>query len=388
MPPMSSSLSPHRRVAVALGVLSVLLVAAPARAHSYADPALRTVFDGLQPASLPPGVAVAVQPSVVDELVLSNSTATPLDVLAIGGEPFLRVSSAGVLANLASPDWYATGTPEGGPPLPADVVRDRGRGTPRWARVSTGDTWSEFDPRLHPAAAASPSVRVAGRDRVLRTWSIPLRYGGRPLQATGHVLFSPVRGGLLVALGHAPQGLTAGALQGELPGVFLRVPAELRVEVQGRDGRPFLRFGAGVVQANTASASWADDQRARGRTAPPSGDVPHWTVVARSQSLSWLDPRLRYPADEPGQDVLARSSPTVLAHWTVPLLVDGASAALEGTVSWVPRRTALAQIGVRSSSRGSGTPWLGLAGAVLVVVAGALVVRRRRTEVRGLPKEN
>lgn len=368
------------RPAAALAVLAVLVLAAPAGAHSYADPALRTVLDGVQPPVLPAGVVVAVQPSVVDELVVSNPTPTPLDVLAQGGEPFLRVSSAGVLANLASPDWYATGTPEGGPPLPADVARDRGRGAPRWAQVSSGDTWSEFDPRLHPAAAVSPAVRAAAQDRVLRTWTIPLRYGGRPLQATGHVLFSPVRGGLLVVLSHTPSGLVAGALQGELPGLFLRVPAASRVDVEGRDGRPFLRFGGGVVQANTASASWADDQRARGRAAPASGDAPHWTVVARSQSWSWLDPRLRYPSDEPGRDVLARTSPTVLTRWTVPLVVDGAPADLGGTVSWVPRRTALAELGVRSrSSGGSRTGWLvTAAGAAVVAALGALVLRRRR----------
>ncbi|MGZ6793551.1 MAG: LPXTG cell wall anchor domain-containing protein, partial [Mycobacteriales bacterium] len=131
--------------------------------------------------------------------------------------------------------------------------------------------------------------------------------------------------------------------------------------------------------ANTASASWADDQRARGRTAPPSGDVPHWTVVARSPSFSWLDPRLRYPADEPGRDVLARSTPTVLVRWTVPLVVDGAPAALTGTVSWVPRRTALAQLGVGARAGGSsGLLWPVVGGAALLLAAAVLVLRRRR----------
>lgn len=103
-----------RRLLLAV-VLLGLILAVPAEAHSYADPALRVVFDGVQPTALPAEVVVDVRPSVVDELVLSNPTTTPLEVLAVGGEPFLRVSSAGVQANLASPDWYSTSTPEGGP---------------------------------------------------------------------------------------------------------------------------------------------------------------------------------------------------------------------------------------------------------------------------------
>jgi hypothetical protein len=358
--------------ALGLALLAVLLPVTAAQAHSYPDPALRTVFDGVQPA-LPAGVVVSVAPSVVDELVVSNPTRTPLEVLALGGEPFLRVSAAGVQANLASPTWYATGTPEGGPQPPADVLRDRGRGLPRWVLVSRSSVWSEFDPRLRPATAATSAMRRAAKDRVLVTWRIPMRYGGRVLAATGHVLFAPVRGGLTVAVTRSP--VTATALQGELPGLFLSAPPGREVLVRGRDGLPFLRFRGGVVQADTASRSWVDDQRAKGREVRGSG----WVTVARGTTYSWLDTRLRYPADQPPADQLGRRA--VVQRWSVPVAVDGTEAAIEGTVTWVPRAMALRGLAAPARSSGARLRWwvAGAAGAAaLLALLGAQRLRRRR----------
>lgn len=365
---MSGVLSSLRALGLAL-LVGVALPVPAAQAHSYPDPALRTVFDGVQPASLPAGVVVSVVPSVVDELAVSNPTPTPLEVLATGGEPFLRVSAAGVQANLASPDWYATATPEGGPQPPADVLRDRGRGTPRWALVSRSSAWSEFDPRLRPPAAATPQLRRAAKDRVLVTWRIPLRYGTTELAATGHVLFAPVRGGLTVAVTSAPVSVTA--LQGELPGLFLSAPPGEQVVVLGRDGLPFLRFRGGVVQADTASRSWADDQRAKGREVSGTG----WVTVARGTTYSWLDPRLRYPSDQPPADQLGRRG--VVQRWRVPVTVDGTAGAIEGTVTWVPRAEALRALAapVRSTAP---SRWWWAAGAALLLLVAAAVLRHRR----------
>lgn len=364
------------RVLALLAPATVVLLALPAAAHSYPDPALRTTYDAVVP-SLPAGVGVQVLPSVVDELVVTNTTSTPLEVIAVGGEPFLRVSAAGVLANLASPDWYTTGTPEGGPALPADVARDRGRGRPRWVLVSRGTTWAEFDPRLHPQVTVAPRTRAAGKDAVIAVWAVPLRYAGTAYRATGHVQFTPVRGGFTAALTRSPQGLQVAVLQGELPGVFLKAPAGRTVVVQGAAGEPFLRFDDTGVHANLASPSWVADQRARGRAVVPATQPVQWVPVTRSTSYSWLDARLRYPADLPPEAVLRRSTASVVSRWRVPVSVDGGPGALEGTVTWVPRAVAVAQI---SQPHDSGLPrWaVPLTGGVLVVGAGAVLVRRRR----------
>ena len=357
---------PRLLVAVLLLLLSV-----PAQAHSYADPALRTVLDGVSPA-LPTGVVVEVVPSVVDELRLTNPTAQPLEVLAVGGEPFLMISADGVLANLASPDWYLTGTPEGGPPVPADVLRQKGKGPARWLRVSRDPVWTEFDPRLRPDITVPPDVRAKGQEAVLAVWRIPLRYAGKPLAATGHVAFTPIRGGFTVSTDPAPAGLTVTPLQGELPGLLLKVGPGLDVTVLGSAGEPFLRLAHDQVQAYLPSPSWAADQRARGRTVQV-GDS--WALVGRGATYSWLDPRLRYPSDLPPADVLARSRPTVVQTWSIPVTIDGAAKALTGTVTWVPRAVATRALGITTEH--SRAVWPYVAGGGLIALLGILWWRRR-----------
>ena len=295
----------------------------PADAHSYADPALTTVFDGVQPA-LPAGVIVDVQPSVVDQLVISNTTATPLEVLGLEGQPFLKVSSAGVLADLGSADWYATLGPEA---VPMPLHRHQ------WARVSKGTTWSEFDRRLRPAVDVPAGIRKSGRERILTAWTIPLRYGSKTLTATGHIAFRPVLGGLVVAVTKTPVSVTP--LQGELPGLLLKAPSGKDVVVQGGDGLPFLRFHQGTVLANSASRSWRDDRAARAEPTTATG----WVRAGSGSTFSWLEPRLRYPRDTP-PDPTRRA---VVQRWTIPVTVAGTSSAIEGTVTWVPRSLAFSQ---------------------------------------------
>lgn len=322
------------------------------------------MFDGVQPA-LPAGVVVDVRPSVVDQLVLSNPTSTPLEVLGVRGEPFLRVSSAGVLADLASPDWYATATPEGS-------AVQRVEAGPRWAKVSAGSSWSEFDRRLRPAVDVPPAIRKAGTDRILTGWKIPLRYGSQPLEATGHIAFRPVRGGLVVAVTRSPATVTP--LQGELPGLFLKAPAGKDVVVEGKDGLPFLRFAKGVVSANTASQSWREDRAARGLASPVKG----WVRVG-SSSFSWLDVRLRYPRDVPPDP----SRQQVVQRWTVPVTIDGQPSSIEGTVRWVPRAVALRGAS-KGPARGHVLTWIAVP-LVVVIIGSVLAARRRAMPAKGRP---
>lgn len=340
-----------------------MVLATPAGAHSYPDPALSTVLDSVTPA-LPPGVTVVVRPSVVDELVLTNPTAVPLEVIAAGGEPYLRVSSDGVFGNVASADWFQTGTPEGGP-LPRGLST-----TPRWVRVSREPVWAVFDGRLRPSIEVPPGIRKAGVDRILKAWRIPLTYAGRRVEVTGHVAFRPVRGGLVVAVQRAP--VTATPLQGELPGLFVRAPG--RLEVTGRDGLPFLRFTGAEVLANSASASWHEDRAARGEAVVGEG----WVVASRGQAFSWLDSRLRYPRDEPPTDL---DHEQVVHNWSIPVSMAGRAGVIEGTVSWVPRAVAVKAI--RATPDDGRSPWWVLvavpAGAGLMWLASRPIRGRART---------
>ncbi len=333
--------------------------AAPAAAHSYPDPALSTVLDSVTPA-LPGGASVVVRPSVVDQLVVANPTAAPLEVIAVGGEPYLRVSSAGVFGNFSSADWYGTATPEGGP-RPGALSA-----TPRWVRVSRDPVWAVFDARLRPAVEVPPGIRAAGEDRILTAWRIPLRYDGRRLEAIGHIAFQPVRGGLVVAVDRSP--VTATPLQGELPGLFVRAPG--RLEVAGRDGLPFLRFTGAEVLANTASASWRDDRAARGEPVVGTG----WVRVSSGQAFSWLDSRLRYPRDQPPSGLDRQQ---LVHRWSVPVLVADRAGVIAGTVSWVPRADAVKAI--RPTSPDRAFPWWAL--AVLPAFLVLVWLRRRPKRV-------
>jgi hypothetical protein len=74
--------------------------ATPAGAHA-SDPSVRPVIDAVDPAV--PGVTAQLAASVTAQLVVSNPTPTPVAVLDVNDEPFLRIGPEGVSANKSSP---------------------------------------------------------------------------------------------------------------------------------------------------------------------------------------------------------------------------------------------------------------------------------------------
>ncbi|HEY2429736.1 MAG TPA: hypothetical protein VGI06_12450, partial [Acidimicrobiales bacterium] len=76
-----------------------------ADAHTIA-PGVRNLVDAVVPAL--PGVTVTDQFTAADELTMAVDGSTPVEVLAPTGEPFLRISRAGVEANTNSVAWYAS----------------------------------------------------------------------------------------------------------------------------------------------------------------------------------------------------------------------------------------------------------------------------------------
>ena len=164
--------------------------------------------------------------------------------------------------------------------------------------------------------------------------------------------------------------MTATALQGELPGLFVRATRPL--VVAGRDDRPFLTYDGTAWQVDPTSPSWVDDERAKGRAV--STGAPRTTQVARGPSYSWLDRRLRYPHDLPPESDLATT--TVVQHWRVPVTVGGVANAIEGTVTWQPRAV--------RAPRGPGHRqlWVLLGAALVVLAVSATWLWRRPRGVR------
>jgi hypothetical protein len=358
------------RALACLLLLAALLAAAPASAHE-ADPRIVTTLDEVSPA-LPAGVLVQVQAGIATQLVAANPTSTVLEVVGTSGRPFLRLSSAGVLGDVGTEEFFTTSNPNGAAP---GTAKD---GPPRWVQVSAGSSWGWYDHRLHPEQLAAPADEQ--REARLGRFEVPLRYGAQEVVARGTVRFRPLLGSFLVSADPGPAPLTVQALPGRLPGVFLSAPAGTDVAVTGRDGEPFLRITQAGVEVNESSRTHVEDRQARGQVAGPPSPTPAFRLVAPgARSYTWLDARLRYPSDLPPEPALRADGPTRLEQWRVPVEVGGRPAALIGAISWVPEASAAEQVSGRGKGAGrSGLLLPLLGGAALVVLLGAVFALRSR----------
>ncbi len=267
-----------------------------------------------------------------------------------------------------------------------DGTRD---GPPQWVTISSGDSWGWYDHRLHPADLPAPQDQQ--RPAELASFEVPLRYGEQQVLAVGRVQFRPLLGALFVSAAPAPDGLQVQALPGRLPGLFLSRTGPEPVSVLGRDGEPFLRLTDAGVEVNENSRTHVEDRQARGQPAGPPSTEPAFRLVAPgASSYTWLDTRLRYPADLPPQEVLGADGPTVVKEWVVPVELDGRPATLTGDVTWVPEAVAAAMVGgTADEPAGDSSSWLVPvlgAGALLVLAVGVLAVRRaQRRTAPGVP---
>jgi hypothetical protein len=101
-----------------------------------------------------------------------------LIVVGALGEPFLRFAHGSIYANTRSP---TAGTDLFGV-VPSRPMLDP-HAPPRWAQLSTGDSYLWHDHRLHALALLSGG----GQPRRLGSWVIPLRLNGRPAAITGQL---------------------------------------------------------------------------------------------------------------------------------------------------------------------------------------------------------
>lgn len=331
-----------KRVAVRLvavpAVVLAIVVCGAARAGAHEGlPGLTNVLDSVTPPV--PGVGVQVVASVADELVVSNPTPTPLEVLAESGQPFLRIDASGVKANLNSASWYLDNDPIGAAPVPARAVP----GAPAdWVQVSAAPSWGWFDHRLHAQSLAVPPTTKRGVAVRVSSWLVPMTYGHEAVTVRGHRQYRVPTGYLTsVLLGGPPgPGLEAGVVGGALPAFFLRSNAADTVVVLGPRGEPVAKLGPSGTSVNLASPTWVVTAEAQGQqpqvVVDPAG-APVWESISALPRLTWLEPRAGYGPAEPPTAVQRRSSPTVLIRWHVPLvLASGRHLQLTGETLWVP----------------------------------------------------
>jgi hypothetical protein len=245
----------------------------------------------------------------------------------------------------------------------------------RWVNLAPGDSWGWFEPRLHPfEPGTEPGTPGAGPGTPadVARWQVGLRYGTQHARVEGALERRTVTGAFFAAPEPRSDGLTVNVAQGPTPAVLLVAPDSRRVEVAGRDGKPFLRLDGRGAFAHTASVSFRDNPD----LVDVAGKRTGWVNVGEPGRVRWLDPRLQYSADRPPDVVERARKPTELGRWEIPVTVDGAAAPLRGTLSWVPANTAVSAVG---GGGDGGPPWVPLMAGGLVVAGGiALAVSRGR----------
>ena len=142
--------------------------------------------------------------------------------------------------------------------------------------------------------------------------------------------------------------------------------------MEGYTGEPYLRFQPdGTVERNRLStATYLNDDR-QGKVDPPA-DVtaagpdaePEWEVVADGGTYAWHDHRVHWMDDSSPSVDRGEPVPGAYDPWRVPIVVDGASAEIQGILVYEESVSPL--------------PYLGLA----VIVAGLLGLLRARSGLR------
>lgn len=163
-------------VAAAGGIFAAVLIASPAAAHGQDAPVAtdyRVAITAVEPATA--GVRVrAVEGGA--RLELTRLSAGTVEILGLQGEPFLRLSPAGVEENRRSPTLYASRARRGAvkPPPGVDPAA-----APDWHTASRGAVV-----RWHEARAAGEAPA--------RAWSVPLLLDGAvPAVIRGNVARIP-----------------------------------------------------------------------------------------------------------------------------------------------------------------------------------------------------
>lgn len=317
--PVCSASSWCRRAAAALLAVVVLLLA-PGVANAHGGIIPQPIIE-TQP-ELAGFDAMAVV-TVAPQLVVRNTSETPVTFLDDDGRPWLRVSAAGVEADLSLRRWWEANDPSG---VGQDPPPDAPEG---WTLVSEEFSFGWF-PR---------SMRPRSRPDEGHAWSIPVVVGDdRRGEVAGTLQEQELQGRWLSTLDGdgSAGGAQLAVVSGTVPAMVLQRGAAAEVVVLGAQDEPMLRLDATGVVANLVSPTW--QQHARWDTAsarpevPADADAPPaWEPVAgASGTATWLDPRAATGQVRP---LTATAAGRELA-FEVPLVVDGERVVVAGTTRW------------------------------------------------------
>jgi hypothetical protein len=243
-------------MAIAVGLLAALLVAAPASAHTISGPRptnFRTRITSVSPDI--PGVTVRVV-DLGSRLELTNDTDVDVIVRAPEGEPYLRIGPDGVFENLLSPATYLNRTRSGDTAVPPEAANARPGDPPKWHKVSSGHTYRWHDHRAHWMGGQPPPAVRAAPDKFFRVgeWHVSLDHGATRIAVAGTLDWVPGPSGIvwlplvvaLFAIG-VLAGLWKRGLRALAALVGLLVVVDIAHAVTYEAGRPG-GLGSRVVQ--------------------------------------------------------------------------------------------------------------------------------------------
>ena len=124
---------------------------------------------------LAPGVRITLVPGRVASFLLQSDVQEPVTVLGRDDEPFVRLSPAGVEANLHSATFADAARLRGGASLALEPSADA---EPRWERLTPTPSYGWVDLRTaYPEHGVPEKVAKAGKRVELLRWAVPVRIG-------------------------------------------------------------------------------------------------------------------------------------------------------------------------------------------------------------------
>lgn len=213
-----------RRTAAALAVpvLAAVLAAAPASPaaasgdHSGMGPDARfyrSWVTSVEPAV--PGLDVTVT-RTGEQVTVTNRTGRTVEVVGYAGEPYLRLTAAGVEENAASVSAHlnarvAAARGDASTPLPVGERQSDPLAPARWTPVSAGSSWSWQDHRMHWMSRERPAAVEAdpGATHAVSDWTVRMRVDGETVYVRGSLAWT---GASRFAGWVAPAAVGAGVL--------------------------------------------------------------------------------------------------------------------------------------------------------------------------------
>lgn len=355
----------RRAIAV---VALLLLTSLPASADEIVDPRVVYRIDGLVPATT--GITVTVGPPVIGhqppQIEVTNTTKLDLVVLDPAGVAMLRIGPSGSYGNVASA--YLQGALD---PRSAGARTKPSQTATRWERLGKPAKLRWYDTRARYTGHGPPDATQA---QTLKSWKVAAVFAGKQMHITGSVQWKPYLGDVvpeIVSVRPQDPLIDVRIVAGPVPGIQLYNRSKKKIEIAGRDGKPFARVGPNGVEINVNSPTYTDTKQQ-----PESKDPPKWTTLQVDPVLTWLEKRASFTGSVSDQIKNAKRR-HVLSRWKVPGTIDGATYEIAGVTSWVPAKPSKRRPAVDADGESPLIRYALPGGIGVAAIGGAILLRRR-----------